>query len=178
VAEATLAYWKAFSEIPAKKSGENKALLESLKPAASDSERSRICTTLAGNYRQIALQMSSLPAANVDYELISLAADVSGGLTKRSSSMERMAQLLAARQRINDYYSSPDAFAEALIRGAMGDQYGTAQDLAQAQRNIQRQFTRWQEEESQIQAELDASLAKMAGLRSVLSQRYGVEFPQ
>lgn len=101
------------------------------------------------DFAAVATRLESLPAVNVDTDLVQFVLSLAALLRESS--------LHAQRQ------SDPNLFFEAVMRGANGDPFGTYNDQLRDQKAL---LQRWAEMESYS-----------ARLRAVLSQRYGAEFP-
>ena len=116
-----------------------------------------------------------MPARDVDSELIALSNDLTGVLVKQAGVFDELSRILADRHRVNEYYSSQEAFAEALARGLLGDSFGTARDLVEAQRLLQNRADRARSKLEGTSEKAQDCLSRLLQLRSKLSQKYGVE---
>lgn len=100
--------------------------------------------------RQCAVRIRRLPALNVEPEVVAWS-------LQAAAWCERFAN-------IAEYSGSSAAFVDAFFRGAAGDPFGAALDIAQ----------------SRNQLATDYQSLRQVGfqLRAALTSRYGVEFPQ
>ena len=93
--------------------------------------------TCAEQHELLVREVLALPLAGVDQELTQLAMDFVALYRQRAQSFRDQIALMQKTQALRDHSESDDALLEAFLRGVLGDPFGKANEIAQANAALQ-----------------------------------------
>lgn len=170
---ATRHYWNQLHQLSQKGQDVERRLERARTPTQFASALDQASRT----FHEIARGVNRLPVENVDRDVVAYASESVVVLNRTATWAQQTAALTREFQALADHAQSPEALAEAFIRGFFGDPTGTHDDLVIADAQLRQQAHLLEREWARIEQQLNALGRQEMMLRRRLSEQYGGEFP-
>lgn len=168
-AQATLDYWRNLN-----------AIIASLDNAPEEpkglEEIASACKQGAETFGEIANQITKLPVANVDEELVAHADEAARVFNDLSFLATETANWATRSKHLKDHSESLPTMVESFLRGLRGDPFGKYNELKEKIAEMEEEQMALGQRRTSLMRTLVDLRSKDNRLRSVLSQRYGQEF--
>ena len=122
-------------------------------------------------------RISDLSVANVDTDVAFLAAEISAWYQELKDIYDKAFQLQVDFVRADKHFRSPEAAADAFVRGLLGDPLGTSNDAKAAERYFLERFEQHRRDLEKSNRDVIEINKRGDLLRIQLTNKYNLEFP-
>jgi hypothetical protein len=172
--EATSTYWQALRAA----GGNTEQLTKRIKTVNTPDELISLCRQLSTSMRQDCKEVNALPVLNVDPEVTAYAAQGVELVGQGASLFTDLADFVEEAKAYKDQVNSGEAFAEAFVRGFLGDPLGSYEDAKSKVGQFHESLRSLQERIRALDERGQKWDAQQITIRAQLSQRYNREFPR